>query len=411
MSDTRFHSPDDVRDSIESLTGAHGNNRPVMYWFLLLITTIAIAALPLTKVDMSVGAPGQIRPAVERLPVHPAVAGRIGRLLVTDNQSVQAGDPLVVIESPALYAQIGRNDTELSMNAQALVDLQKLLNDPRWEVQIEVPSLSSETSPSGTPLPLRRVDLHLLTAQYTRQHALLESDLDRFALQKTKALHDLKRAQSLHRQNLITDQELEQQEYACRALDGDIRLTVHNRLSQWQSDLVERELRQTALVSEREQLDQQAALHTVRAPITGTAIGFNGLHPGLFILADQRLGEISPSGDLQADVYLSPRDIGFIKTGQPVQLQVEAFPYTEWGTIAGDVRSISQDFVQIGQQLAFKAVIDLHSTDLTSSAGAEVELRRGMTVQARFVLQQRTLFDVLFGKMSDSLDPRSHRQS
>ena len=80
------------------------------------------------------------------------------------------------------------------------------------------------------------------------------------------------------------------------------------------------------------------------------------------------------------------------------------------GTIPGEVRSISQDFVQVGQQLVFKSVIDLDSTTLSSTAGAEVRLRRGMTVQARFVLQQRTLFDVLFGKMSDSLDPRSNPQ-
>lgn len=406
MSDTRFHSPDDVRDSIESLTSAHGNNRPIMYWFLLLITALAIAALPLTKVDMSVGAPGQIRPAVERLPVHPAVAGRISQLLVTDNQSVQAGDPLVVIESPALSARIERNETELALNRRSLVDLQALLDSSVWAGYVDDENVPAQVSLTPNP-----PSPDLSTAQYIRQHALLRSDLDRLSLQRAQAAHELTRARSLHRQNLITDQELEQHHYACRSLDSDIRLTIQSRLSQWQSDLVERSLRQSALKSEREQLDVQAALHTVRAPIAGTAIGFTGLHPGLFLLAEQRIGEISPSGDLQADVYLSPRDIGFITAGQPVNLQIDAFPYTEWGTIAGDVRSVSQDFVQVGQQLAFKAVIDLQNTSLTSSSGAEVGLRRGMTVQARFVLQRRTLFDVLFGKMSESLDPRSNVRS
>ena len=376
-----------------------------MYWFLLLITTVSIAALPLTHVDMSVGAPGQIRPAVERLPVYPAVAGRISQLLVADNQAVEAGDALLMIASPALAARIERNDAELKMNRHALADLQTLLEVPRRHLVLE-----GGVERAATPLAAPSSDLGLSTAQYIRQHALLRSDLDRLRLQKSKAEHELNRAQTLHRQNLITDQELEQRDYAYHSLEGDIRLTVQTRLSQWQSDLVDRELRQSALASEREQLNEQAALHTVRAPITGTAIGFTGLHPGLFLPAEQRIGEISPSGNLQADVYLSPRDIGFIKVGQPVNLQVEAFPYTEWGTIPGEVRSISQDFVQVGQQLVFKSVIDLDSTTLSSTAGAEVRLRRGMTVQARFVLQQRTLFDVLFGKMSDSLDPRSNPQ-
>lgn len=406
MSDTRFHSPDDVKDSIESLTGAHGNSRPVMYWFLLLITTVSIVALPLTKVDMSVGAPGQIRPAVERLPVYPAVAGRISRLLVTDNQMVEAGDALLIIASPALAARIERNDTELAMNRQALADLQQLLQVAHWD-----PHRGGSSGLAPSPLPEPTNDLVLSTAQYIRQHALLRSDLDRLSLQQSQAAHELQRAQTLHRQHLITDQELEQQDFAYHSLEGEIRLTVQTRLSQWQSDLVERELRQSALASEREQLREQVALHTVRAPITGTAIGFTGLHPGLFLPAETRIGEISPSGNLQADVYLSPRDIGFITVGQPVHLQVDAFPYTEWGTLSGEVRSVSQDFVQVGQQLVFKSVIDLASTTLSSATGAEVRLRRGMTVQARFVLQQRTLFDVLFGKMSDSLDPRSSPRS
>jgi hypothetical protein len=51
--------------------------------------------------------------------------------------------------------------------------------------------------------------------------------------------------------------------------------------------------------------------------------------------------------------------------------------------------------------------VDLDDTRLTSSSGLKVELRRGMTVNARFVLERRTLFSVLYGKLSDSLDPRS----
>jgi HlyD family secretion protein len=69
------------------------------------------------------------------------------------------------------------------------------------------------------------------------------------------------------------------------------------------------------------------------------------------------------------------------------------------------VRDVSQDFVQSGQQIAFKAVIDLDSMQLRSASGVAVDLRRGMTINARFILKKRTLFNLLYSKMSESLDP------
>ncbi len=413
MPTTQFHRPEDVRDSIESLLGAHGNNRPFIYWSLLVVTLAALSALPIVKVDMSVGAPGQIRPAVERLVVYPAISGRISEFLVADNQLVQAGDPLLVIDSSALQARISQNLAEREKNTRALTDLQTLLGPDAWPAVLdpsapelpEIPPLARANSPRSTGTDL---SLPLFTPQYLRQHAVLQSDLARLSLQRSKVMHDLVRSKSLHEKGLITQQEFEQQEYAVRTVEREFQLIVQQTLSRWQSERLERELKDTALESEREQLTQQAALYTVRAPINGTAIGFTGLHAGLFLPADQRIGEISPTAALQADVYLSPRDVGFVKTGQTTKLQIDAFPYTEWGMITGRVRSISQDFVQLGQQIAFKAVIDLDATQLNSATGTAVDLRRGMTIRARFVLQRRTLFNVLFGKMSDSLDPRAN---
>ena len=382
MPTTQFHRPEDVRDSIESLLGAHGNNRPFIYWSLLVVTLAALSALPIVKVDMSVGAPGQIRPAVERLVVYPAISGRISEFLVADNQLVQAGDPLLVIDSSALQARISQNLAEREKNTRALTDLQTLLGPDAWPAVLdpsapelpEIPPLARANSPRSTGTDL---SLPLFTPQYLRQHAVLQSDLARLSLQRSKVMHDLVRSKSLHEKGLITQQEFEQQEYAVRTVEREFQLIVQQTLSRWQSERLERELKDTALESEREQLTQM-------------------------------LDHADPTAALQADVYLSPRDVGFVKTGQTTKLQIDAFPYTEWGMITGRVRSISQDFVQLGQQIAFKAVIDLDATQLNSATGTAVDLRRGMTIRARFVLQRRTLFNVLFGKMSDSLDPRAN---
>ncbi|MFP4282010.1 MAG: HlyD family secretion protein [Opitutales bacterium] len=408
---TQYHSPEEMRDSIETLFGAHGRGRPVIYWALLVVVLSFIVSLPLVKVDTSVGAPGQVRPDVERLAVYPAASGRIRHLHVRDNQFVREGDLLLEIDATALEARLDRNMFETRDNELALADLGSLLEAGSWARVLEAFVASGDSlreAPASAVVELPTFPRPPLRhPAYLRQQAVLISDLEGLQLRLDEALRGLFRMRSLHLKDLISDQKFEQQAFAAQAVLRETELALQRTLSQWQSDRAERQLRASFLQAEGEQLREEAARYRVVAPVDGTAIGFAGLHQGLFLPLDQPIGEISPVGRLQADVYLRPGDVGFVRPDQPVSLQVEAFPYTEWGTIQGHVRSLSEDVVQIGQQLVFRAVVDLETTELSSSGGASVQIRRGMTVQARFILQKRSLFDLLFGKMSESLDPRA----
>jgi HlyD family secretion protein len=396
----RFHTAEDLRDSIESLHQVHGTGQPVIYWLLLLIVVAAMASLPLVKVNVSVGAPGQVRPTLERLVVVSAVAGTIRTLSVNDNQAVHKGEALLVFESGAVDARIDQNRRLLSQNATELADLTLLVRHT---------SLLLKTAGTGALTPASaffiKLPASLQSAQYIRQHAVLAADLQRLLLQRDQARQMLERDAALHTKGLISESDFEQQDYAVEAGEREIDLTTQQTLAKWQADKVDHEAKQDDLAAQAEQLRQQKELYIVRAPVDGTALGFDGLHASLYLPAGQKLGEISPGGDLQADVYLSPRDIGFVHPGQRVNLQVDAFPYTEWGMLQGRVHDISQDFVQVGQQLAFRAVIDLDSTDLRSGRGIAVHVRRGMNVNARFILKRRTLFDLLYEKFSESLNP------
>lgn len=404
MSTARFHHPEDVQDSIESLQREHGGSRPFIYWLALAVTAAAVASLPLVKVDMSVGAPGQVRPALERLPVQPAVAGKIVELSVADNRPVRKGDVLLVIDTASLDARLNQNENQRAENDQALADLGHLLGHPALAPAAAAADRFTqlERGDYAAVLPAR-----LVTGQYLRQHSVLLSEIRRLLSLRQRTAQDLARAEALHGKGLLAEAAFDEQRYALESVEREFDLALQQTLSRWQNDRIERERRRIDLASEAKQLHELRELHVVRAPVDGTAIGFLGLHPGQFVPAEQRLGEISPGGGLQADVYIGPRDIGFVRTGQPVKLQVDAFPYTEWGMLRGRVRDISQDFVQVGQVPAFRTVVDLDDTRLTSASGLTVELRRGMTVNARFVLERRTLFSVLYGKLSDSLDPRA----
>jgi hemolysin D len=95
---------------------------------------------------------------------------------------------------------------------------------------------------------------------------------------------------------------------------------------------------------------------------------------------------------LELEAQVLNRDIGFVRTGQPVEIKVDAFPYTHYGTFDGTVESISQDAVlddKLG--LIYPARIRLTTTrmvahgesfSVTSGMSAEVEIK---TTQQRII--------------------------
>jgi HlyD family secretion protein len=408
MSATAFHNKDDIEHSVESLERIHGRDIPYIYWMFLLLILGAVASLPLIKVDISVGGQGQVRPALERIPILPAVDGYIKDIHVVDNQAVLKNDTLLEISSPVLDARIAQNLRQSEENAHTLEDLALLLSAPTTDA-IEFSYEGAAVSPGQSgALPTSSIDIiakHLITGAYIRQFALFVSDLEKNTLQRAQLQREVARSKGLHDRGLVTDQSFEQQQYDCAIVEREIHFLIAQMLSQWQADKLDRELKQIDLESEGRQLSNQKDLYTLRAPVSGTALGFIGLNTAVYIPVGQRLGDISSDDLLQADVYLNPRDIGFVHPTQQVTIQVDAFPYTEWGTIKGHVRTVSQDSVQLGQLAAFKVVIDLDKTLLHSSTDITAVVRRGMSINARFIVRRQTLFHILFGRLSDFLDP------
>jgi len=404
MGSSTFHTPEDIHDAVESLQLVHGRDRAWIYWLCLFVAGVCTVSVPLVKVDLSVGGQGQVRPAIERISVYPAVDGYIRQILVTDNQAVKKGELLLEIDAPVVDARIVQNRRQREENQAGLADLVLLLQRSsvaavRAALGLDGPAAEHPAGSAGL------LAGRLVTANYLRQYALFESELQRSLLQRGKAQQDNSRNAALYERHLISDQDFDQQRFALVSTERDIDLLIEQTLSRWEGDKIDRELKQIDLESEARQLAKQKELYSLRAPTDGVALGFAGLNADVYVPVAQRLGEISPTDRLQADVFISPRDIGFVHAGQPVTVQVDAFPYTEWGAIKGRVRNVSQDFIQVGAQLAFKAVIDLEATRLRSSAGTTVDLRRGMTVNARFIVKQQSLFNLLFGKMSEALDP------
>ena len=81
----------------------------------------------------------------------------------------------------------------------------------------------------------------------------------------------------------------------------------------------------------------------VKAPISGTVFDLQPDNNRYVTVNAEPLLKIVPNGELGGQVNVNNQDIGFIRSGQPVKVRVDSFPYTEYGELNGSIRSIGAD--------------------------------------------------------------------
>lgn len=92
---------------------------------------------------------------------------------------------------------------------------------------------------------------------------------------------------------------------------------------------------------------------------------------------------VVPEGvPLEVETNVLNRDIGFVKIGQPVEVKVEAFPFTRYGVIEGEVDHLSADAV-VDEQSGLVYPMKVRLAAERIRAGSRwVDLGPGMTVAA-----------------------------
>jgi hypothetical protein len=112
-----------------------------------------------------------------------------------------------------------------------------------------------------------------------------------------------------------------------------------------------------------------------------------------------------PDGALMGECFVSTKDIGLLNKGQQVMLDVDAFNYNYFGAVTTSIYSIDNDFIEQDKTSFFKVKCRLQNRILKLSNGYAGELKKGMGFQARFLLARRSLWQLLYQRLNDWLDP------
>jgi multidrug resistance efflux pump len=361
----------------------------LLYTTVLLAIATSIIALPFIYVDISVQATGLVRPVSERSEIKAIMGGTIEILSVGENQAVKAGQPLIQLQTDIIDTKLRLLEIQKAERAGYIRDLEQLTHLPEHRLFLA----TGLVSPLYRQLyeQFRYVSLENLQTQQKRKRELQVS-------------------QKLYNDKVIARMEFEDREFAYKTVAAQNRTLVERQRSEWQSALTEHRLVLTELQSQERQLRQEQALYTIKATVGGTISQLEGRYVGSSVQAGEIIGVISPDSTLIVECHADPKDIGLLHPRQKVRFQIDAFNYNQWGVLEGQVLSVANDFTLIdngaaSQRPVFKVRCRLNKSYLTLKNGYRGYLKKGMNVHARFLITRRSLFELIYDKADDWMNP------
>lgn len=370
--------------SINSISYKYGISKKsrLIYIAVLIILAFALASLPFIKTLISVKSQGLLQSSLEKTELNIPVNGRLVCSKLKDNQKLKQGDTLLVIDAALPKQQNILLQTRIIQLKQLLQDINSLL----------------KANSLNTP--------NLQTGQYNAswQQYMQEKENTRYA--KDQAERSYKRYEKLYQSGVLTAAEFKKYKFEYDQANSANLLISKRYISQWQLEANQYRNELCELSGQQADLNEQKKLYTLKAPINGSLQNVTGLQQGAYVFISQKIGKISPDTNLIAFCYINPSDIGLIRKGQQVRFQVDAFNYNQWGLATGKVLDISDDIIVLNtNQPVFKVKCSLDKNHLQLKNGYKGYLKKGMNFTARFMVAERSLYQLLYDKADDWLNP------
>jgi membrane fusion protein, peptide pheromone/bacteriocin exporter len=369
----------DPINNIENLIARNKTKSFSIYLVLVLSVVAIMALLPIIKLDISSQSRGIIRSKTDNVPLTAIVSGRVIWIALKNNATINKGDTLIKIAKEGLITQKQTQDTLSNTVALQLEDIASLL-------------VGNTTN--------------LKTATAREDYYKYESHKMEFESKVQQAQINHNRNKSLFDKGVIAKAEFEKYvyelKYTCQALQS----FVNQQKSTWQNQKRELEEKSKNINGIVAKIKVEEHDYVVLAPISGSIENFSGVQVGSVISALQPIATISPTDDLIVESTVSPNDIGLIRKSQKVKFQIDAFNYNQWGLLEGKVIEIDKNITLQENQAFFKVRSSLDNKTMCLKSGYKTQVSKGMMLTTRYIITRRSLFDLLFDKVDDWLNPK-----
>ena len=396
--------------------------------FFLASVLFWVAYVPLRA---EIHVPGEVVNKTRRQIVQHLEGGIVKQILVKDGDMVQAGQPLIRLESSQVQPLVNMLDEQ---NTGETAYLARVESESRDLPAIRFPR--SLTAHAGDPavakvmqteerlFSARRVafqtQLQLLQSQIAQLRESAKGTQERLAAKKQEIAavrEQLEANQTLQKQGYVTNTVVLDLQRTLAAHTGEYDLIAaavagdkHRKTEYEQRILSLKADRVQAAINEMKQsslrrIDQQERVRplrdtldrqVIRAPIAGKVVGLKVTTVGGVIMPRETLLEISPTGErviLEAKIRLE--DISEVKLGQRADVLISGVHLLARPDVKAKLTYISDDrIVLAGQQPFYAAQFEFDQKSLKTLG--DTVLRPGMSATINIATKPRTpLTDML----------------
>jgi len=395
------------------------------------------------KIDEVGHAQGRLVPKGEVYKIDPLEGGKVVSIAVKEGQSVKAGQVVVELDSQMAMGEVERLQQSLMAYQIELTQKQTLLEKAALEgrtrsqiAQAEAQAQQAAIAQSQAKTQAQEIAIaqnHQNAA--TKQQLLTQLQADAAAYQARQ-----ERLKPLLREGAISTEQVFQGEQALRdrqrsitqsqgelqqAQSESVRLQAQLQQARSESNQLQAGLSQKQAEGRRTQIEVQQQLQQLEvdmtqikakiaetqnlltsaktklnqrflyAPVDGVISSLNIRNTGEVLQPGQTVAEIAPKdAPLVLSAILPNREAGFVKTGMPVQVKLDAYPYQDYGIVSGKVTSVSPDTKtddKFGS--VYRVKIALNRNYVKSEQG-QIQFKAGQTASADIVIRQHRIADI-----------------
>lgn len=385
-------------------------------WTLVGVAGFGIVWSCFARIDETIQATGKLEPKGTTKDVKAPMGGVILAILVKDGQSVRAGQVLLEMDTTAAQSKLKalkavrervQADVQLSRGQLGgLVDRSQLSPNQVGKLAALRSEYASRVSAARSGVAQAQSNLNAAQDQLTAKRDALNireqilRDITPLASQGAMARSQfLKERQevillrgevrSLVANVIRSRDALEEARFKLTNTEAMTKIDFSSKVEESEKQLAE-------LSNQISETDLTLKYQKIVSPANGVVFDLKPTAPGFVVESEVPMLKIVPTDHLVARIFVSNRDIGFVKPGQLVQVRVDAFPYNEFGELKGRVQSIGSDVLAPDQTynfFRFPVTVALDRSSLIYK-GRSLILRSGMSIGANVVLRQRPVIAI-----------------
>lgn len=363
---------------------------------LLLSASLAafIAWAGYFEIDQTVHTTGQVILSARTQLVQTADGGVLKELTVQEGDTVTSGQLLAVLEKERVQAN-------LEETRARTMSLKAALIRAKAEVQFQTPQFGSE---------FRRYPEFVSAQQglYVQRKRSLDEELRTMQDGLAMAMQEKRMNDNLFKSGDVSELDVLRAKRQVTEIEGRIAATKNKYLQDTRTEMTRIE---DELSSQNQKLNGAESLlsHTdIMAPMDGVVKTLKIHTLGGVLRPGDELMQIAPVGDaLLVEARVSPADIGQLVIGQSVFITLDAYDYSIYGNLIGELTDISPDTLSdsnaqgslvntpTGQPSVYYKVNIRIAKDQENPKVASMEIKPGMTASIDIRTGTRNLLTYL----------------